>query len=96
MRTEDVDNESASDNNYIFDIDCLQTIRGLGGREVLFSTLTLYFMCCFLYPIDFLLHWLSNSSCWSFKLRQLMPARFGLAIAFHNPWLQIVPNSVNG
>ncbi|XP_044466136.1 histone-lysine N-methyltransferase, H3 lysine-9 specific SUVH4-like isoform X2 [Mangifera indica] len=33
MRTEDVDNESASDNNYIFDIDCLQTIRGLGGRE---------------------------------------------------------------
>ncbi|XP_031255904.1 histone-lysine N-methyltransferase, H3 lysine-9 specific SUVH4 isoform X2 [Pistacia vera] len=33
MRTEDVDNDSESDNNYIFDIDCLQTIRGLGGRE---------------------------------------------------------------
>jgi euchromatic histone-lysine N-methyltransferase len=33
MRTEDTD--SVSENNYIFDIDCLQTMRGLGGREVL-------------------------------------------------------------
>ncbi|GKV44380.1 hypothetical protein SLEP1_g51572 [Rubroshorea leprosula] len=32
MRTEDLDNVS-SENNYIFDIDCLQTMRGLGGRE---------------------------------------------------------------
>ncbi|KAL2348262.1 hypothetical protein Fmac_002262 [Flemingia macrophylla] len=30
-RTEDMD--SASENNYIFEIDCLQTIKGLGGRE---------------------------------------------------------------
>ncbi|GMI86833.1 SET DOMAIN PROTEIN 33, SU(VAR)3-9 homolog 4, KRYPTONITE [Hibiscus trionum] len=29
-RTEDLD--SVSENNYIFDIDCLQTMRGLGGR----------------------------------------------------------------
>lgn len=33
MRTDELDN--ASDNNYIFDIDCLQTMRGLDGREVL-------------------------------------------------------------
>lgn len=33
MQTEDTD--SVSENNYIFDIDCLQTMRGLGGREVL-------------------------------------------------------------
>lgn len=31
-RAEDMEN--ASENNYIFDIDCLQTMRGLGGREV--------------------------------------------------------------
>ncbi|KAF2322964.1 hypothetical protein GH714_032477 [Hevea brasiliensis] len=31
MRTEDLD--SISDNNYIFEIDCLQTMRGIGGRE---------------------------------------------------------------
>lgn len=31
-RTEELDN--VSENNYIFDIDCLQTMRGLGGREV--------------------------------------------------------------
>ncbi|KAG2709923.1 hypothetical protein I3843_04G001400 [Carya illinoinensis] len=31
MRTQDLDN--VSENNYIFDIDCLQTMRGLGGRE---------------------------------------------------------------
>lgn len=31
-RTEDVD--SVSGNDYIFDIDCLQTMKGLGGREV--------------------------------------------------------------
>ncbi|KAF5735865.1 histone-lysine N-methyltransferase H3 lysine-9 specific SUVH4 isoform X3 [Tripterygium wilfordii] len=31
LRTEDLDN--ATENNYIFDIDCLQTMRGLGGRE---------------------------------------------------------------
>ncbi|XP_062105321.1 histone-lysine N-methyltransferase, H3 lysine-9 specific SUVH4 [Humulus lupulus] len=30
-RTEDVD--SVSGNDYIFDIDCLQTMKGLGGRE---------------------------------------------------------------
>ncbi|KAB1201345.1 Histone-lysine N-methyltransferase, H3 lysine-9 specific SUVH4 [Morella rubra] len=30
-RTQDLDN--ASENNYIFDIDCLQTMKGLGGRE---------------------------------------------------------------
>ncbi|XP_010551947.1 PREDICTED: histone-lysine N-methyltransferase, H3 lysine-9 specific SUVH4 isoform X2 [Tarenaya hassleriana] len=30
-RTDDVD--SVSDNNYIFEIDCLQTMQGLGGRE---------------------------------------------------------------
>ncbi|KAK7311287.1 hypothetical protein RJT34_09321 [Clitoria ternatea] len=30
-RTEDMD--SASENNYIFEIDCLQTIKGIGGRE---------------------------------------------------------------
>ncbi|CAL9014902.1 unnamed protein product [Prunus brigantina] len=30
-RTEDVDN--ASENYYIFDIDCLQTMKGLDGRE---------------------------------------------------------------
>lgn len=30
-RAEDMEN--ASENNYIFDIDCLQTMRGLGGRE---------------------------------------------------------------
>lgn len=32
MKTEDLDNVSP-ENNYIFDIDCLQTMRGLGGRE---------------------------------------------------------------
>ncbi|XVF59943.1 hypothetical protein PTKIN_Ptkin08bG0002400 [Pterospermum kingtungense] len=32
MKTEELD--SVSDNNYIFDIDCLQTMRGLGGREM--------------------------------------------------------------
>lgn len=31
MRTDELDN--VSDNNYIFDIDCLQTMRGLDGRE---------------------------------------------------------------
>lgn len=33
-RTEDVD--AVSGNDYIFDIDCLQTMKGLGGREVHF------------------------------------------------------------
>ncbi|KAJ4729557.1 histone-lysine N-methyltransferase, H3 lysine-9 specific SUVH4 [Melia azedarach] len=33
MRTEDLDNAGDNENNYIFDIDCLQTMRGLGGRE---------------------------------------------------------------
>jgi hypothetical protein len=34
-RTEDLD---GSQNNYCFDIDCLQTMKGLDGREVrLFS-----------------------------------------------------------
>jgi euchromatic histone-lysine N-methyltransferase len=32
MRTQDLD--SVSENNYIFEIDCLQTMSGLGGREV--------------------------------------------------------------
>ncbi|KAL6136015.1 hypothetical protein ACLB2K_061317 [Fragaria x ananassa] len=32
-KTEDLD--SASENYYIFDIDCLQTMKGLDGREVL-------------------------------------------------------------
>ena len=31
-RTEDVD--SVLGNDYIFEIDCLQTMKGLGGREV--------------------------------------------------------------
>ncbi|XP_062151731.1 histone-lysine N-methyltransferase, H3 lysine-9 specific SUVH4 isoform X2 [Alnus glutinosa] len=31
MRTQDLD--SVAENNYIFEIDCLQTMRGLGGRE---------------------------------------------------------------
>ncbi|KAJ6710877.1 HISTONE-LYSINE N-METHYLTRANSFERASE H3 LYSINE-9 SPECIFIC SUVH4 [Salix koriyanagi] len=31
VRTEDTDH--VCENNYIFDIDCLQTMRGLGGRE---------------------------------------------------------------
>ncbi|KAJ4959634.1 hypothetical protein NE237_019544 [Protea cynaroides] len=31
MRTDDIDN--ISDNNFIFDIDCLQTMKGLDGRE---------------------------------------------------------------
>ncbi|KAM7279104.1 hypothetical protein ACFE04_006238 [Oxalis oulophora] len=31
MRTEDLDN--ISENNYIFEIDCLQTMNGIGGRE---------------------------------------------------------------
>lgn len=31
MRTDELD--SISENNYIFDIDCLQTMRGLDGRE---------------------------------------------------------------
>lgn len=26
--------DSVLENNYIFEIDCLQTIKGLGGREV--------------------------------------------------------------
>lgn len=26
--------DSVSGNDYIFDIDCLQTMKGLGGREV--------------------------------------------------------------
>lgn len=32
-RTEDLDNACDNENNFIFDIDCLQTMRGLGGRE---------------------------------------------------------------
>ncbi|OVA09678.1 SET domain [Macleaya cordata] len=31
MRTDELDNES--ENNFIFEIDCLQTIKGLDGRE---------------------------------------------------------------
>ncbi|XP_026660713.2 histone-lysine N-methyltransferase, H3 lysine-9 specific SUVH4-like isoform X2 [Phoenix dactylifera] len=31
MKTDEVEN--ASENNYIFDIDCLQTMKGLDGRE---------------------------------------------------------------
>ncbi|KAL6957474.1 hypothetical protein U1Q18_045623 [Sarracenia purpurea var. burkii] len=31
MRTDEID--SAYENNYIFDIDCLQTMKGLDGRE---------------------------------------------------------------
>lgn len=32
MKTEDAD--AVTENNYIFDIDCLQTMKGLDGREV--------------------------------------------------------------
>ncbi|XP_042502626.1 histone-lysine N-methyltransferase, H3 lysine-9 specific SUVH4 isoform X2 [Macadamia integrifolia] len=32
LRTDDLDN--VSENNYIFDIDCLQTMKGLDGREL--------------------------------------------------------------
>lgn len=32
MKTDDVD--AIPENNYIFDIDCLQTMKGLDGREV--------------------------------------------------------------
>lgn len=32
MKTDDVD--AAYENDYIFDIDCLQTMKGLDGREV--------------------------------------------------------------
>ncbi|KAJ4833503.1 hypothetical protein Tsubulata_008000 [Turnera subulata] len=32
-RTEDMDHDHVPDNNYIFEIDCLQTMRGLDGRE---------------------------------------------------------------
>ena len=43
--------EGLQDNNYIFDIDCLQTIKGLDGREVLdislpFAGSTLELDCC--------------------------------------------------
>lgn len=31
-RTEDLD--PAADNSYVIDIDCLQTMKGLDGREV--------------------------------------------------------------
>ncbi|CAK9183690.1 unnamed protein product [Ilex paraguariensis] len=31
MKTDDID--TATENNYIFDIDCLQTMKGLDGRE---------------------------------------------------------------
>lgn len=33
MKTDEADYDH--DNNYIFDIDCLQTIKGLDGREVM-------------------------------------------------------------
>ncbi|KAI4350432.1 hypothetical protein L6164_004889 [Bauhinia variegata] len=34
MRTDDLDRlEYVNENNYIFEIDCLQTMKGLGGRE---------------------------------------------------------------
>jgi euchromatic histone-lysine N-methyltransferase len=36
-KTEDVD--GLLHNNYIFDIDCLQTMKGLDGREVLIVSL---------------------------------------------------------
>ena len=32
MKTDEVD--PGSENNYVFDIDCLQTMKGLDGREV--------------------------------------------------------------
>ena len=47
-RAEDMD--SVLENNYIFEIDCLQTIKGLGGREVLNpmkNLVTFFFVCCF-------------------------------------------------
>ena len=31
-KSDELDN--VSENDYIFDIDCLQTMRGIGGREV--------------------------------------------------------------
>lgn len=36
-RTDELDN--VLENNFIFDIDCLQTMKGLDGREVLFWSL---------------------------------------------------------
>ena len=36
-RTEDVEN--VSENNFIFEIDCLQTMKGLDGREVIRTSL---------------------------------------------------------
>ncbi|WCJ40240.1 Histone-lysine N-methyltransferase H3 lysine-9 specific SUVH4 [Euphorbia peplus] len=33
MRTEDMDSVCENENNFIFEIDCLQTMSGLGGRE---------------------------------------------------------------
>lgn len=47
MRTEDLDN--VSENDYIFEIDCLQTMSGLGGREVFLK----HFECNFVFTFIF-------------------------------------------
>ena len=41
-RTEEVD--GLLHNNYIFDIDCLQTMKGLDGREVLIASLKAFIL----------------------------------------------------
>lgn len=50
-RTDELDN--VADNDYIFEIDCLQTMKEIGGREVLAVLPCLYYhialrlCCCF-------------------------------------------------
>lgn len=62
MKTDDVD--TAYENDYIFDIDCLQTMKGLDGREVqtftqedqkwwfFFFPFSLLPACCWCYITD--------------------------------------------
>lgn len=56
-RTDELDN--VLENNFIFDIDCLQTMKGLDGREVLFWSLkalclffNYIFVICCLYQLE--------------------------------------------
>lgn len=64
-RTEDLDNACDNENSFIFDIDCLQTMRGLGGREVLLEFFSAYFIFfSFLCnSITFIVKWFSNQVC---------------------------------
>lgn len=77
MKTDDVD--AIPENNYIFDIDCLQTMKGLDGREVWVKYNFLIVQFGFLHIYNFGQHLANMSTMLGFPLSKLQWAKHYVA-----------------